>query len=201
MTPGGRDPRADGSFRHDRPLPLRCPGLRDARLPVGQGRHRARRRKRARGLAARGAGGAGRGPEAEPHRARRGPEGGRRLGPRRRQVGAGVVDHPVGALDQVGHARHRHRQHRGPAPHQDLARARQVARPARPQGLVHLHRHVAPLVAARPRQGLAGRRHHLVGEQHRGHRRPAQQGSAAPSPCSTRPPPSPTACGRPSRAR
>ena len=33
-------------------------------------------------------------------------------------------------------------------------------------------------VAARPRPHLARRCHHLVGEQHRGHRRPAQQGQA-----------------------
>ena len=44
------------------------------------------------------------------------------------------------------------------------------------RGVVHLHRDGAPFGRARPRQDLAGRRHHLVGAEHRGHRRPAQQG-------------------------
>ena len=127
----------------------------------------------------RGAGKVGPRPEATRRHARRSRAHGRRLGPRHRQVGTGRLDHPVGAVDDVGHARHRHRQHRGPAPHQDLARARQVARAFGQQGLVHLHRDLAALFrAARPRQDLAGRCHHLVGEQHRGHRRSAQQGQA-----------------------
>ena len=60
-------------------------------------------------------------------RARRSRAAGRRLGPRRRQVGAGRLDHPVGAVDDARHARCGHRQHRRAAAHQDLARARQVA--------------------------------------------------------------------------
>ena len=51
----------------------------------------------------------------------------RRLRSRHRQVRAGRLDHPVGDVDRRGYARRGHRQHRGAAPHQDLARARQVA--------------------------------------------------------------------------
>ena len=42
--------------------------------------------------------------------------------------------------------------------------------------LVRLHRDGAAFGAARQGSHLARRLHHLVGEQHRGHRRPAQQG-------------------------
>ena len=106
----------------------------------------------------------------------RGRAAGGRLGPRHRQVGAGLVDHPVGALDHARHARRGQRQHRGAAAHQDLARARQVAWPCHQSRLVRLHRDGAALGAARQGSHLARRLHHLVGEQHRGHRRPAQQG-------------------------
>jgi hypothetical protein len=60
----------------------------------------------------------------------------------------------------------------------DLARTRQMARACGQQGLVHLHRDLAvPFRGARARPHLARRCHHLVGEQHRGHCRLAQQGS------------------------
>ena len=62
------------------------------------------------------------------------------------------------------------------APHQDLARARQMASTRRqPNWFVYT---ATALHSSRPgRPDLAGRRHHLVGE-HWGDRRPAQQGPA-----------------------
>ena len=92
-------------------------------FPWGQARHGAGPRDRPGTLAVRHPAEAGRGADD----ARRSDADRRRLGPRHRQVGAGRLDHPVGAVDPARHARHRHGQHRGPAPHQDLARARQVA--------------------------------------------------------------------------
>ena len=124
-----------------------------------------------------------------------------RLGPRHRQVGAGRLDHPVGAVDPAGFARRGQRQHRGPAPHQDLARARQVARHEPQQGVVHLlraRRCTRPSPATRRPGGSMP----SPGPSRTPRPSPAcTTRAAAPSPCSTRRRPSPMRCGTPSRAR
>jgi hypothetical protein len=147
-------------------------GLCALRLSVGRAGHAAGGRDRPRGLAMRGAPAAG----AGARRSRRGGAARRRLRPWHRQVGAGRVDHPVGALDPARHPWRGQRQHRSAAAHQDMARARQVAQPCHQPRLVRLHRDRAAFGAARQGPHVARRLHHLVGEQHRGHCRPAQQG-------------------------
>ena len=100
----------------------------------------------------------------------------RRLGARRRQVRAGRLDRPMGDVDRHGCPRHRHRQHRGPAADQDLAGVAKWHRLSSRHWFTSRRRRC--IRAAPPRQDLARRRHHLVGEQHRSLRRPAQQGPA-----------------------
>ena len=125
----------------------------------------------------------------------------RRLRPRHRQVRPGRLDHPVGDVHGRGHARRGHRQHRRAAPHQDLARARQMAPAGDQQAVVQLHRHGAH---SRRGRGAAapGGSTPSPGRRTTPRRSPAcTTRDGAPSPSSTRRRPSPMRSGRPSRAR
>ena len=156
--------------------PLRSPGLTCSTPSPGAARHGARRRERSRAVAVRGAA------EARPRPA------GARQDARRGRAAAVASGHGVGKSALVAWiilwALSTLPDTRGVVTANTEGQLRTKTWPelAKWHGLAinrdwftytatALHS-----VAARPRAHLARRCHHLVGEQHRGHRRPAQQG-------------------------
>ena len=165
--------RGRGACHRARPALSQGPAeIRALGLPLGHSGHAARQSCGPRTVAGRAAGQSARrsraGPLPRPHR--------RRLGPRRRQVGAGGVAGAVGAGDPARHARRGHGQHRDPAAHQDLGRARQVARPCPLPRLAGLERHRDRVGGGGQGRRLALRPGAVVGAQSGGLRRPAQPG-------------------------
>ena len=159
------------------PLSLRSAGLRRVRLSLGAAGHGARRRDGPGAVAVRGAGEARPRPEGAGHApaeaVRLAVASGHGIG--KSALVSWIILWALSTLPDT----------RGVVTANTEGQLRTKTWPElakwhalRQQGLVHLHRDSLHSVEARPRPHLARRRHHLVGEQHRGHRRPAQQGPA-----------------------